>query len=88
MKKRKKRYIKTNLNNKPEVVEQKPEEKEETKMNFFVKHKKGLILGGLGALAAGAAGLFLLNKFSDEDYEEFDDDFFEEDEATSEEAED
>ena len=47
-------------------------------MGFFAKHKKGLIIGGLGALAAGAAGLFLASKKGSEDDvdEEFDDDDF------------
>ena len=72
---RKKNWIKMN-NDKNEVVEQVEETKEETKMNFFSKHKKGLIIGGLGALAAGAAGLFLASrKGSDYDDEIDDEDF-------------
>lgn len=78
MKRFKKNWIK--VNNDTNVQDQETEievtEKEEEKMGFFAKHKKGLIIGGLGALAAGAAGLFLASrKDSEDDYEEIDDDF-------------
>lgn len=64
----KKNWIK--MNDTKEEVEVTEETKEETKMNFFAKHKKGLIIGGLGALAAGAVGLLIANKGSDDDYDE------------------
>jgi len=64
------------------------EVKEEKEMGFFGKHKKGMIIGGLSALAAGAAGLLILTNRSsdeDEDFEDFDD--LTEDEADSDESE-
>lgn len=65
------------------------EVKEEKEMGFFGKHKKGLIIGGLSALAAGAAGLLICaNRSSsneDEDFEDFDD--LTDDEADSDESE-
>lgn len=70
MRKFKKNWIKMNddqVETNEEVTE---ETKEETNMSFFQRHKKGLIFGGLGALAAGAAGLFLLKNGSDDDYED------------------
>lgn len=85
MKKFAKKWIKMNPDTE-EVVETE-EKKEECEMGFFAKHKKGLIIGGLGALAAGAAGLFLASKKgSDDDYEELDEDFDinSEDDATEE----
>lgn len=66
-----KRWIKVNEDVKEETSTE-VETKEEKEMGFFAKHKKGLIIGGLGALAAGAVGLVLANKSSDDDYEEFD----------------
>lgn len=86
----KKKWIKMNLKEeeKPEVidvVEESEENKEESKMNFFAKHKKGLIIGGLSALAAGAVGLLIANKGSDDDvegdFEDLDEDIFEDDET-------
>ena len=75
MKKFKKNWIKMN-EDKTEEVRSEIEEKEETKMSFFSKHKKGLIIGGLGALAAGVAGLLIANKKdSDDEYEMDDEDF-------------
>lgn len=61
-------------------------EEEEKEMNFFQKHKKGFLLGGLGALAAAGAGLLIAKKCSD-DYEEddFNDDYEDEAEETTEE---
>ena len=72
----KKNWIK--MNDKEEVNEV-VEEKEEKEMNFFQKHKKGLIIGGISALVATAAGVFLANKSSDDvddedvDFDEIDD---------------
>lgn len=91
MKKFSKKWIKMN-DTKEEVSENIEEKKEENEMGFFAKHKKGLIIGGLGALAAGAVGLLIANKGSSDDDEEYEDDFDEidsddEEEATSEEAE-
>lgn len=63
----KKNWIK--MNDKEEVNEV-VEEKEEKEMNFFQKHKKGLIIGGISALVATAAGVFLANKSSDDEDEE------------------
>lgn len=75
---------------KDQVEEVKEETKEENEMGFFKKHRKGLIFGGLGALAAGAVGLFLATKKdSDDDLEDDDFDEFEElddDEAGSDEV--
>jgi len=73
MKKFKKNWIKMN-NDQVETNEEVTEEtKEENDMNFFQRHKKGLIFGGLGALAATAAGFFfLLKNGSDDDYEDGD----------------
>ena len=53
-----------------ETSEETVETKEEKEMGFFAKHKKGLIIGGLGALAAGAVGLLIANKGSDDDFDE------------------
>lgn len=87
MKKFSKKWIKMN-DTKKEVSENIEEQKEEKEMGFFAKHKKGLIIGGLGALAAGAVGLLIANKGSDdadEDFDEFDDiDSEDGDEATDE----
>ena len=69
MKKFSKKWIKMN-DTKEEVSENIEEQKEEKEMGFFAKHKKGLIIGGLGALAAGAVGLLIANKGSDDDYED------------------
>ena len=70
-----KRWIKVNGDVKEETSEN-VETKEEKEMGFFAKHKKGLIIGGLGALAAGAVGLVLANKSSDDDFEDdYDEDF-------------
>ena len=74
MKKFKKNWIKMN-EDKTEEVRSEVEEKEETKMSFFAKHKKGLIIGGLSALAAGAVGLLIANKGSDDVDDEDIDDF-------------
>ena len=63
----KKNWIK--MNDKEEVNEV-VEEKEEKEMNFFQKHKKGLIIGGISALVATAAGVFLANKSADDEDEE------------------
>lgn len=93
MKRRNKRnWIKMNDDSQNQVSEPIAEEKEEEKMSFFAKHKKGLIIGGLGALAAGAAGLFLASKKGSDDENEEDDfeDFVDEDiekELDAEEAE-
>lgn len=89
MKKFSKKWIKMNEDSKEEVSENIEEKKEENEMGFFAKHKKGLIIGGLGALAAGAVGLIIANKGSDdadEDFVEFDDIDSDDEEATSEEA--
>ena len=64
----KKNWIKVTENN--EEVNEVVEEKEEKEMNFFQKHKKGLIIGGISALVATAAGVFLANKGSDDEDEE------------------
>lgn len=88
----KKNWIKMNEDSKDQVTEV-ITEKEEEKMSFFAKHKKGLIIGGLGALAAGAAGIFLASKKGsddeDEDYdlEDFEDAELEELAASEEETE-
>lgn len=88
MKKFKKNWIKMNDTvQTDEVSEEITEEtKEEGKMNFFAKHKKGLIIGGLGALTAGAVGLLIAKKGSDDDYEDADFDEFDDNEEVSEEA--
>ena len=67
-------------------VENLEEEENMEKVGFFAKHKKGLILGGLGVLAAGAAALIInaAKNRSDDDFEE--DDFFDEDSETSEDS--
>ena len=83
MKKFKKNWIKVTEENQNEVSNE-VEEKEEEKMSFFAKHKKGLIIGGLCTLAAGAAGLLIANKGSDDDFDEDLDDF--EDSDTDEET--
>ena len=77
------------MNNDAKTEEEVSEEiKEETNMNFFQRHKKGLIFGGLGALAAGAAGLLLLKSGSDDDYEDSEyEDLDNSDASTEEEAE-
>lgn len=78
----KKNWIK--MNDKEEVNEV-VEEKEEKEMNFFQKHKKGLIIGGISALVATAAGVFLANKSSDgEDEEDVDFDEIDDEEIKSE----
>ena len=86
MKKFGKKWIKMN-----QVSEDMEETKEEEKMGFFAKHKKGLLIGGLGALAAGAVGLLIANKGSDDDFEDADFDEFDDadvsDEADSNESE-
>ena len=64
----KKNWIKVTEDN--EVKEEVVEEKEEKEMNFFQKHKKGLIIGGISALVATAAGVFIANKGSDDEDEE------------------
>ena len=67
-----------NLNKKDDVIEEEviDLEKEETevKTNFFMTHKKGLIIGGIGALLAGGAALLLRSGSEDEDddFEELD----------------
>ena len=65
-------------------VENLEEEESMEKVGFFAKHKKGVILGGLGVLAAGAAALIInaAKNRSDDDFEE--DDFFDEDSDTEE----
>ena len=82
MKKFKKNWIKMNEDSKDQVSEEITEEKEEEKMSFFAKHKKGLIIGGLGALAAGAVGLFIAGKKDDDDFEDADFDDFDDDEVS------
>lgn len=69
LKKLGKKYIKMDEDINNEVSEE-VEDKEEKEMGFFAKHKKGLIIGGLGALAAGAVGLLIAKKGSDDDYED------------------
>lgn len=64
----KKNWIKVTEDN--EVKEEVVEEKEEKEMNFFQKHKKGLIIGGISALVATAAGVLIATKGSDDDLEE------------------
>ena len=75
----KKNWIKMNDDSNDQVTEVITEKKEEEKMSFFAKHKKGLILGGIGALAAGAAGLIIASRkdSDDVDDEDFDLDDFE-----------
>lgn len=93
MKRRNKRnWIKMNDDSQNQVSEPIAEKKEEKEMGFFAKHKKGLIIGTIGALAAGTAGLFLASKKGSDDVEEDDDfeDFVDEDiekELDAEEAE-
>ena len=91
MKKFKKNWIKMNETSEDQVTEVISEDKEEKEMGFFEKHKKGLIIGGLGALAAGAAGLFIASrKGSDDDDEDLDLEDFEDgelEELAAEEAE-
>ena len=78
----KKNWIK--MNDKEEVKDS-VEEKEEKEMNFFQKHKKGLIIGGISALVATAAGVFIANKSSDvEDEEDVDFDEIDDEEIKSE----
>ena len=81
MKKFKKNWIKVMNGTEDQVTEEVVETKEEKEMSFFSKHKKGLIIGGLGALAAGVAGILIANKKdSDDEYEEdMDEDFVDED---------
>ena len=64
----KKNWIKVTEDN--EEVNEVVEEKEEKEMNFFQKHKKGIIIGGISALVATAAGIFIANKDSDDEDEE------------------
>lgn len=64
----KKNWIKVTEDN--EEVNEVVEEKEEKEMNFFQKHKKGLIIGGISALVATAAGVLIANKSSDDVYDE------------------
>lgn len=64
----KKNWIKVTEDN--EEVNEVVEEKEEKEMNFFQKHKKGLIIGGISALVATAAGVLIANKGSDDEDEE------------------
>ena len=85
----KKKWIKMDEIKKEDEVQQDQTEateetKEENKMGFFGKHKKGIILGGLGALAAGVAGLMIIkNKVDDDDYDEdYEDDDFEDEDVT------
>lgn len=84
IKKFRKNWIKMNEDSKDQVSEEITEEKEENEMGFFAKHKKGLIIGGLGALAAGAVGLLIANKGSDDDYEDADFDEFDDEEVSEE----
>ncbi len=66
-------------------VENLEEEENMEKVGFFAKHKKGLILGGLGVLTAGAALIIgATRKKSDDDFEE--DNFFDEDSDTEEDS--
>ena len=83
----KKDYIKVNRNNEEldedfEVMDLNEEE------GFLKRNKKGLIIGGICALAAGATALIVRavkkNKSSDEDYE---DDWFDEDDESDQEDE-
>lgn len=80
-----KRFIKVN-DDVDVTSEETVETKEEKEMGFFAKHKKGLIIGGLGALAAGAVGLFLAKSGSDDDFED-DYDFDDEVDSDSDESE-
>ena len=80
----KKNWIKMNEDPKDQVSEEVTEEKEENEMSFFAKHKKGLIIGGLGALAAGAVGLFIAKKGSDDDLDDCDFDDFDDEEDSEE----
>ena len=64
-----KKFIKIN-DDVEKTSEETVETKEEENMGFFAKHKKGLIIGGIGALAAGAVGLILSKSKSDDDYDE------------------
>ena len=79
----KKRFISlnkdTDIESEVTEVNEVPEEKEEEEMGFFTKHKKGLIIGGLSALAAGAVALVIKgckgDPLYDDEEDEIDDDF-------------
>lgn len=66
-----KKFIKINKGV-DEVTSETVETKEENEMGFFAKHKKGLIIGGLGALTACVVGL-LISKGNSEDDCDFND---------------
>lgn len=70
MKKFKKNWIKMNEDVNQDQVEITEETKEDEEMGFFQKHKKGLIIGGLSALVATAAGVLIATRSSDDDLEE------------------
>jgi hypothetical protein len=70
MKKFKKNWIKMNEDVNQDQVEITEETKEDEEMGFFQKHKKGLIIGGISALVATAAGVLIATKSSDDDLEE------------------
>ena len=70
MKKFKKNWIKMNEDVNQDRVEITEETKEDEEMGFFQKHKKGLIIGGISALVATAAGVLIATKGSDDDLEE------------------
>lgn len=72
----------TKVEENTDVVES--EEEEKKTMNFFQKHKKGFLLGTLGAFAAACAGLLIAKKCSDDyDEDDFDNDYEEETEEES-----
>lgn len=80
---RKRKFIK--IMGKPEETPETTEEvteKEECKMSFFAKHKKGIIFGGIGALAAAGAAWYLKHKNDEEDFDDDldDEDYFEDEE--------
>ena len=79
-----KKFIKINKGVK-EASEETVETKEEENMGFFQKHKKGLIIGGLGALTACVVGL-LISKGNSEDDCDFDDEVDSDESWTTEEA--
>lgn len=74
----KKKWIRMNevtqQNEDPEVISEAEEKEEKDEMGFFSKHKKGLIFGGLGTIAAAVAGVLILKNRSDDDYEDYEDD--------------
>ena len=69
----------TDIESEVTEVNEVTEEKEEEEMGFFKAHKKGLIIGGLSALAAGAVALVIKgckeDPLYDDEEDEIDDDF-------------